>query len=78
MLLVANLFWGLSFPLMKALGALHERLLSEAGTWFSTIYMVAPRFALAALLLAVVWPRHLARITRGELKQGLIIGCFAR
>lgn len=77
MLLVANFFWGLSFPVIKALGLLHERIIPEAGTWFSTLYMVAPRFALGVLILAICWPRQLVRVTRGELIQGVAIGLFA-
>ncbi|MEO5958363.1 MAG: DMT family transporter, partial [Opitutaceae bacterium] len=76
MLLVANFFWGLSFPVIKAVGLLHERLLPEAGLWFSTVMMVAPRFALAVAILALLRPRVL-RATRGEWKQGTIIGLFA-
>ena len=76
-LLLANLFWGLSFPLIKALGLLHERLIPEAGTWFSTLYLVAPRFVLATAILAVCWARELGRITRDEVVQGVAIGLFA-
>ena len=60
MLLVANLFWGLSFPLIKAITLLHAKLLPEAGTWFSAIYTVAPRF----LLGTAIWWRC-GRATRG-------------
>lgn len=77
MLLVANFFWGVSFPLIKSIALLHERLLPGVGTWFSGIYTVAPRFLLATAAL-VVWQRHdFWRVTRGELKQGVIIGLFA-
>ncbi len=51
MLLVANLCWGLSFPLIKSVLLLHERIIPEAGPWFSAIYTVAPRFLLALLAL---------------------------
>lgn len=77
MLLVANFFWGLSFPLIKTIALLHERLLPGAGTWFSGIYSVAPRFLLATLVLAVWQIRNLWHFTQGELKQGIIIGLFA-
>ena len=50
MLLLANLFWGLSFPVIKAITLIHAKLLPDAGTWFSTLYTVSPRFVLAALL----------------------------
>src|SRR5688500_3583343 len=42
MLLLANFFWGLSFPLIKAILLLHEKLFTGASTWFSTSYTVAP------------------------------------
>lgn len=77
MLLLANLFWGLSFPLIKAVGLLHARILPEAGTWFSSIYTVAPRFLLATALLALWQRRQLGQVTRLELKQGVIMGFFA-
>ena len=51
MLVLATLCWGLSFPMIKTLALLHAQLLPEASTWFSTIYLVAPRFALALLVL---------------------------
>lgn len=77
MLLVATLFWGLSFPLIKALALLHERLIPGVGTWFSGIYTVAPRFLLATLVLVALQARDFWRVSRGELKQGIIIGLFA-
>jgi drug/metabolite transporter (DMT)-like permease len=77
MLLFANLFWGLSFPVIKALGLLHERLIPAADSWFSAVYLVAPRFALASVVLVAVRPRDGWRMTPGELKQGFVIGLFA-
>jgi drug/metabolite transporter (DMT)-like permease len=77
MLLVANFFWGLSFPTIKALVLVQERLLPGAGTWFSGIYTVAPRFLLATLILLLLQARDWWQIRRGELKQGVIIGLFA-
>ena len=77
MLLVANFFWGLSFPLIKAIVLLHEKLLPAAGTWFSAVYSVAPRFLLATLIMLALRPRDAWRATAGEWKQGVIIGLFA-
>lgn len=77
MLLLANFFWGLSFPVIKAIAFLHGRLLPHAGTWFSTVYTVAPRFVLAVVIVAA-WQRgRLARITRLEFQQGVVMGLFA-
>ncbi len=77
MLVLATVFWGLSFPVVKAIAMLQMKLLPEAGTWFSAIYTVAPRFALATLVLIALRPRDFWKVTRGELKQGVAIGLFA-
>jgi drug/metabolite transporter (DMT)-like permease len=77
MLLLANLFWGLSFPVIKSITLLHARLLPEAGTWFSAIYTIAPRFILAVILMMAWYGRRLKGITRLELQQGVIMGGFA-
>jgi drug/metabolite transporter (DMT)-like permease len=76
-LLLANLFWGLSFPVIKAITLVHARLLPDASTWFAAIYTVAPRFLLAALLLALWHWRDFWRVTRSELKQGVMLASFA-
>jgi len=47
MLLLTALFWGLSFPLVKAIGLAHLQVLTGSGTWFITAYTIAPRFLLA-------------------------------
>ncbi len=76
-LLLANLFWGLSFPLMKAIGALHERLLPGSNTWFVTASTLAPRFLLGALLLSLACFGALKTLSRSEARQGLGLGLFA-
>lgn len=77
MLLTATVLWGVSFPLMKGVGLLIERVTPEAGSTFVSAGMVAPRFLLAALVLAVVLGRGVRTITRAEWKQGAMIGGFA-
>ena len=77
MLLLANAFWGLSFPLMKAVGQLTQRVSPEANPWFFTAMMVMPRFVLAAAVLATVLGRRLRTITSNEWQQGLLLGSFA-
>ena len=77
MLLLANAFWGLSFPLMKAAGQLTERISPEANPWFFTAMMLMPRFILAAVVLAMVLGRGLWTMTASEWKQGLTLGTFA-
>jgi drug/metabolite transporter (DMT)-like permease len=77
MLLIATFFWGISFPVIKALGLVQGQLLPGAGSWFSGFYTVAPRFLIAAVILVVWQAGSLWKITRPELKQGLIIGVFS-
>ena len=77
MLLLANFFWGLSFPVIKSILLLHEKLLPDAGSWFSTIYTVAPRFLIAVLIMLAWRPASAWRATFAEWKQGVIIGAFA-
>ncbi len=76
MLLLANFFWGLSFPVIKSLSLLHEKLMPGAGTWFSTAYTVAPRFVLATGIMLIV-SRGCWRATSAEWRQGVMIGLFA-
>ncbi|MBI4626661.1 MAG: DMT family transporter [Verrucomicrobia bacterium] len=77
MLVLTNFLWGLSFPLIKAILLLHEKLLPDAGTWFATLYTVAPRFLFATVILAAWRPRDFWRMTRAEFTQGVTIGLFA-
>lgn len=77
MLLVANIFWGLSFPLIKAIALTHLILIPESGNWFVTAFTVGPRFILGGLVL-FVWQRRAApAITPGEWRQGIALGFFA-
>ncbi len=76
MLVAANLFWAVSFPIVKSLLLIHAQLVPAAGPWFSAIYTMAPRFAIAVALLVLWRPRSITQITRGELKQGVVLGLF--
>jgi drug/metabolite transporter (DMT)-like permease len=77
LLVVATFFWGLSFPLIKAMMLLHERLLPAGATWFSTVYAVAPRFLLGTLLLVIWRPQSALGLRAAEWRQGMVIGLFA-
>lgn len=77
MLLLANLFWGVSFPLIKAMAIAQQQLVPEGGNWFITAYSVAPRFLIASVVLLLVLGRQLRTFTRLELKQGALIGVTA-
>jgi drug/metabolite transporter (DMT)-like permease len=58
-LLVVTMVWGTTFPAMKDLTA-----------WFSPVWIVLVRFALAALLLAP----FLRRAARADLASGVLLG----
>ena len=77
MLVIANFYWGLSFPVIKAITMLHAKLLPSANTWFLAIYTIAPRFVLAAIITALWYRKGLAGLTRLELRQGIVMGLFA-
>lgn len=77
MLLLANLLWGLSFPLIKAMAMAHEQVLPGSSSWFITSLAVAPRFLLAAVVLLVFLGPQLRTFTRGELRQGALLGATA-
>lgn len=77
MLLVATVLWGMSFPLIKAMGLLQSQLQGGGSSWFSALYLVAPRFLLAVGVLTILWGRDVWRLTRKELKQGGVMGLFA-
>ncbi len=77
MLVLANLFWGLSFPLIKAIAFEHQHLLPASSSWFITACMLAPRFILAAAILAVWLRGRLLGASRLEVWQGVGLGLFA-
>ena len=76
MLVIANLFWAVSFPIVKTLLLMHAAMLPAAGPWFAAIYTMAPRFLLAVLVLVAWRPRDFLRVTRRELHQGVVLGLF--
>jgi drug/metabolite transporter (DMT)-like permease len=76
MLVLANLYWGISFPVIKSITALNGLLLAGSGSWFIAAAALAPRFVLAVLIM-LPFSRRSARPTRRELKQGLGIAAVA-
>lgn len=73
-LLLANLFWGLSFPLIKAMGHEQLQLVPASSSWFITALTVASRFVLAAAVMLLLARTQLAELQRGELRQGVLLG----
>ena len=51
MLLLGNLLWGVSFPLIKSLVLLQERLVPGGSSWFITASTLLPRFLIGELVL---------------------------
>lgn len=76
MLLLANLFWGLSFPTIKGLVLMHEAIVPGSSTGFVTAMTVTPRYVLAALIMIVWQARKLGALTRLEIRQGIELGLF--
>ncbi len=78
MLVLATLGWGLSFPVIKAALLLEARLEPGAGAGFAAWAVVAPRFVLAAGAMGL-WHvlRGGRRISRGEWRQGWLVGLFS-
>jgi len=66
--------WGLSFPLMKALGLHLSARAPGISTWFVAATTVVLRFGLGAVLLALT---SYSRPTRRELAQGASIALFS-
>lgn len=77
MLVVANVFWGVSFPLIKALTGVHERLLPGSSSWFITASAIFPRFFIGALVVGACCVGALRTLTRSEVRQGVGLGLFA-
>src|SRR2546426_11205507 len=76
MLLLATLCWGLSFPVMKALGLVQQQMVGQASTWFITAWAVAVRFSAAALIMWIWSWRTFRSLTWSEAWQGLGLGLF--
>src|SRR5688500_9365885 len=70
-LTLACLCWGLGFPLMKALVLRAETLAPGIDSWFVSGAVIALRFVLGAIVMAVLQPVF---PTRRELEQGLWLG----
>ncbi|MBN2508516.1 MAG: DMT family transporter [Verrucomicrobia bacterium] len=75
-LVLATMFWALSFPAMKALVLAQQALVPAAGSWFFSSLCVTYRFGVSALVLAVCCARTLRGLSRSELGQGLGLGLF--
>src|SRR5690242_1431647 len=77
MLLLANLLWGISFPLIKGMALIQERVVPGSSSWYITATTLVPRFTLAAAILAAGCWATMRTLTRREWHQGLVLGLFA-
>jgi drug/metabolite transporter (DMT)-like permease len=77
MLVLANAFWGLSFPLIKAIAFKHQLLLPGSSSWFITACMLAPRFVLATAILFLAKRGALLGVKALEVRQGVSLASFA-
>ena len=77
MLLLANVFWGLSFPVIKVLVLLNAALAPGSGGTYAVAYAVAPRFVVSLLVLGL-WQIFVRRspLSATDLKRGALIGLF--
>lgn len=77
MLVLANLYWGISFPIIKTVTSLNRLLVPDAGALYDSAATLAPRFVLAAFLMLLFRRGGGGWATRGEIKQGLGVGAFS-
>jgi drug/metabolite transporter (DMT)-like permease len=84
MLILATMFWGLSFSTVKALALVHATLQPDAGNWFTASATVGPRFVIGAVVLLLIQLLSFRNrgdvrrpTTRAEWKQGALLGLFA-
>ena len=76
LLLLATVFWGVSFPVMKSIGLLQQRLLPDASNWFAPSLSMTLRFSFAAFILLLLSRQSTRTLTRLEIEQGVGIGFF--
>lgn len=74
MLVIATAVWGLSFVLAKESGAAVNAAVGEPGSMIGPVFILAVRFALAALIWVAVFPRSLSGWNRSTSRGPLILG----
>ncbi len=74
LLMLACLFWGISFPVSKALTLLYLQAMPGASSWFVVSLQGSIRFLLAGLLMLPFGWRELRSLREREVIQGLGLG----
>ena len=75
-LVIATLIWGTSFPLVKAIWLVQEKLVPNPPDFFLAALGVVARFGIAGIIITLFSIRTLRQLTRCELAQGLGLGVF--
>jgi drug/metabolite transporter (DMT)-like permease len=75
-LIFATLIWGTSFPLVKSILSVQEKLVPHPPEFFLAAMASVARFGIAGILIALLSLRTLRQVTRSELAQGLGLGIF--
>ena len=74
LLVLACLFWGISFPVSKALTLLYLQSMPGASSWFVVSLQGSIRFLLAGLLMLPFGWRELRSLRKREVIQGVGLG----
>jgi len=76
MLVLATAFWGVSFPVTKALSIEEHRLSPDVSYLTIASAALFVRFSLAALFALVLCLKTFRKITKREVMHGFVIGAF--
>ena len=76
-LLLATVFWSVSFPVVKAMGLVQEEILPGVSTWFTSSVWVLYRFGGAGLIMFLWTVPRLRGLTPLEVEQGVGLGLFS-
>ncbi len=77
MLLLTNAAWGVSFPVMKALGETQKLALPQSSPLFRASSTMTARFLIAAVLMAAFLSKRLRGLTARDAQLGVGLGIFA-
>jgi drug/metabolite transporter (DMT)-like permease len=77
MLALTTIFWSLSFPLIKAIGILQTQIVPGSSSWFHASLTALVRFGAAAVILFLIKPAIIRKVTKSEFAQGLGLGLFS-
>jgi drug/metabolite transporter (DMT)-like permease len=77
LLIGGTLFWGLSFPLVRALELVQEKHSPHVSDFVLACADMEVRFGLAAVILLFLYGRELRRVTRLEWSQAIGLGLLA-